>query len=1387
MQSQTFRGDLSGSVDNGPVDDTVTARLISPCPHVTIKLAGVEVKCLLDTGSMVSTIVESFFKENFQDKLQSCHWLQLRAANGLEIPYLGYLEADVEVCGRTASRRGVLVVKDPPVPATTPQVPGILGMNIISACYSELFNQYGPDLFALPAVQETPGPWQQALQFCHQARIQTPTPQTGLAKVRGRRRIHIPGGTIKMVAATCSAQLGSSGTVLMEPLTNSNHLPHGLLVSPALVRVFHGTVYIPVVNVGITAATLHPHCPLGFLTTAETMGLPRGINESTGEAGHVAANVNSQTGTVSTVQEHIRDLDLTVLPESDQSQVRALLLKHEAVFSAFEGDLGCTNLISHEIPVLDDAPVRQRYRRIPPSDYDAVKAHIHQLLESKVVRESSSPYASPIVLVRKKDGSIRLCVDYRQLNRKTRKDAFPLPRIDESLDALSGSKWFSTMDLVSGYNQVPVAERDKHKTAFCTPFGLFEFNRMPFGLCNAPGTFQRLMERMFGAQHCQSLLLYLDDIIVFSSSVEEQLSRLDLVLSRLQQEGLKVKLEKCAFFKRKVQYLGHLISEEGVSTDPSKISTVANWPHPTNSSELRSFLGFASYYRRFVSGFSKLAAPLNRLAAELAGVKARKGRNTLEGDAWSESCENSFQDLKARLVSAPILAFANFSLPFILEVDASHCGLGAVLSQEQEGKVRPVAYASRSLNPAEKNYSSMKLECLGMKWAMTEKFREYLWGQKCVVWTDNNPLCHLETAKLGATEQRWVGEMSAFDYSVRYRPGRINKNADALSRQSVVGSSHSLDQSRPGTAVPAALQLAIRENPQEQAVQATVSALPSRTPSDLQALQRADPDIGIFLLFWLEQRLPSREEKERMSPQARGLMRQWDRVVEADGLLYRRRFRPDGGEEVHQLLLPESLKEEVLTQLHQNHGHQGMERTTDLARQRCYWPGMDQEIKEWCQKCERCTLAKSTQPRIRAPMGHLLAARPNQILAIDFSLLEPARDGKELILVMTDVFSKFTQVVPARDQKATTVAKILVQEWFYHYGVPARIHSDQGKSFENSLVYQLCHLYGIQKTRTTPYHPEGNGQCERFNRTLHNLLRTLPPEQKCRWPDYVSPLVFNYNTTTHQSTGESPHFLMFGQEPCLPVDFLLGHVPEPEAGTVCDWVKEHRRRLQVGFDCAKERMETAAMHRRDRHNQKVLSAPLDINQTVYLRDLSIRGRHKIQDAWSPTLYQVVRAPEPGGVVYSIAPLHDHSQVRQVHRTKLKPAPPTVGPQFVPPESGEIEVRHGDSAGEDNDHGLWVIAPPSADRQPSRSPPGFRPPAPASLQPVVAPPPVLVPPEDAPGTSANIPRRTSRATAGQHSNIHHLPEQQLERRARALQIASSSSITTAMFRPWEPPR
>lgn len=383
VRSQALGGSGSGSIGI-QADEQLKESLIAPCPQVTVKLAGVPVQCVLDTGSMVSTIPESFFHANFQDKLKECHWLELRAANGLAIPYLGYLEPDVEVGGKVIPRRGILVVKDPPVQASSPHVPGIIGMNIIKAYYQQLLTQHGPGLFDQAGLGAPPS-WLPALQLCHQAESQCPN-KTSVAKLRGRRAIVVPAGCTKFVPATCSSSFASSGSALIEPLNAKFGLPDGLLVSPSLVTVVGGTAYVPVINAGVSTVTLKPRCAFGILSPVSVVSLPLDLHEVPCAQDQVVAAVRTHTAECGSVKEKIKALDLSMLSDTEQHNVRELLFKYESVFSAFEGDLGCTSLMTHTIPLLDEAPVRQHYRRIPPSEYEAVKSHINQLLASQVIR-----------------------------------------------------------------------------------------------------------------------------------------------------------------------------------------------------------------------------------------------------------------------------------------------------------------------------------------------------------------------------------------------------------------------------------------------------------------------------------------------------------------------------------------------------------------------------------------------------------------------------------------------------------------------------------------------------------------------------------------------------------------------------------------------------------------------------------------------------------------------------------------------------------------------------------------------------------------------------------------------------------------------------------------
>lgn len=397
------------------------------------------------------------------------------------------------------------------------------------------------------------------------------------------------------------------------------------------------------------------------------------------------------------------------------------------------------------------------------------------------------------MVVRKKSGDIRLCIDYRKLNQKTIKDAYALPKLEDTFMALTGSKWFSVLDLKSGYYQIEVEETDKAKTAFVCLLGFYEFNRMPQGVTNAPRTFQRIMERCMADINLREVLVFIDDIIVFSKDLKEHEESLVRVLNWLKEYGLKLAPEKCVFAQTSVNYLGHIVSDQGVQTDPDKVAAVKTWPVPKNLKELRSFLGFVGYYRRFIKDFSKKVKPLNELTSGYPptrrNLKPRSNsqyRNPkdLFNGRWTTACQDAFNLIINELTSAPVLAFANPRLPYILHTDASTSGLDAALYQEQDGKVRIVAYASRGLSSSESKYPAHKLEFLALKWAVVEKFHDFLYGSTFTVVTDSNPLTYvLTTAKLDATGYRWLAALSTYNFKLQYRSGKQNVDEDGLSHR----------------------------------------------------------------------------------------------------------------------------------------------------------------------------------------------------------------------------------------------------------------------------------------------------------------------------------------------------------------------------------------------------------------------------------------------------------------------------------------------------------------------------------------------------------------------------------------------------------------------------
>ena len=422
-------------------------------------------------------------------------------------------------------------------------------------------------------------------------------------------------------------------------------------------------------------------------------------------------------------------------------------------------------------------PFKERHQRIPPHQYEEVWKHLQEMLAIGAIQKSTSPWASPVVLVCKKDGSLWFCIDLRKLNDQTIKDAQSLPRIKDSLDCLNGATIFMSLDLQLGYWQVEMAEDSKPLTAFTVgPLGFYECVQMPFGLTNALATFQCLMETCLGEMHLKWCIIYLDDIIVFFKTPEEHRERLRGVFAKLAATGLRLKPSKCDFFKSKVNYLGHIVSKDSIETDPRKIEAIKKWPVPKTVTEVRSFLGFTNYYRKFIPRYAQVAKPLNQL---VFGDNANKKKALVN---WTSECQDAFEHLKCLCSQTPILAYADHTKPFQLHTDTSKSGLGAVLYQKQtNGTEGVIAYVSRTLSQSKQNYDTHKLEFLALKWSITDRFHKYLYGGHFEVYTDNNPLTYvLTTAKLDATGQRWIASLANYNFKIFYRSGKLNVEADAL-------------------------------------------------------------------------------------------------------------------------------------------------------------------------------------------------------------------------------------------------------------------------------------------------------------------------------------------------------------------------------------------------------------------------------------------------------------------------------------------------------------------------------------------------------------------------------------------------------------------------------
>ena len=705
------------------------------------------------------------------------------------------------------------------------------------------------------------------------------------------------------------------------------------------------------------------------------------------------------------------------------------------------------------------------------------------------------------------------------------------------------------------------------------------------------------------------------------------MEQLQAVFERLQENNLKLKPSKCKLIRSKVSYLGHVVSQKGIHTDPSKIEAIKDWPVLKTTKDVRRFLGFSGYYRQFIKGFAAIARPLNDLlVGHVTNPKSRKKKASKQMPfEWTEKHQSSFDTIIDRLSNPPVLAYADYSLPFKVHTDASFDGLGAVLYQTQNGKQRAIAYASWSLKPSEKNYPAHKLEFLALKWAICEKFHDYFYGSLFEVITDNNPLTYvLTTAKLDATGQRWIASLSGYNFSIKYISGKKNADADGLSRrkasqeervgfpETLKAISHSLSVTDYCPLVESVAVSDIHSSTQVDDIPEQLLQTYGLTSRDWRKAQLKDPCIG-YILHQVETGSNAPAKRDLDQTVDVRYLKELDKLYTDQGVLHRKVSL--NGQEFQQVVLPPVFHDEVFQALHNDLGHQGRDRTTSLFKQRFFWPGMDKFIREKVKTCGRCIRRKTGGGR-SATLVNITSSSPMEIVCVNYLSLERSKGGVENILVITDHFSRYAKAIPTRNQTAKTTARVLFDNFIVHYGFPARIHSDQGQNFESNLIKELCQIARIEKSRTTPYHPMENGQIERFNQTLLKMLGTLEEYQKSDWKTHVPTLVHACNATFHDSTGFSPYFLMFGSHPRLAVDAFLGLTPDALSSTSkTEYVRKLQERLDFAYTKAAEEAKRSAAVHKQRYDAKARNSVLKPVDLVLVKNVGIRGKHKIGDRY----------------------------------------------------------------------------------------------------------------------------------------------------------------------------